>query len=232
MSDPRFPSDPPGAGNDGLAPRATTSANMLQRALQSLKGGPAAALSAEQLAEIAQYVGMTQPDQLADLSRLLGTGTAEGMPPPGVPQQIIFALGDTECALPAEAVQGVERLPDVTPVPHTVPWVLGVAHIRGTIYSVVDLHGFLGLPPAPITAHTRLLVVTMRDMAVGLMVDSVTEMRPLDDAQAQDYAAPPPDWAAPYTARTLMIGGRAVVLLDPERLLFADKLHRYRVDFG
>lgn len=233
MSDPRFPGNPSAAsGGDGAAPRSVTSANMLQRALQSLKGGPAAALSPEQLAEIAQHVGMTQPDQLADLSRLFSASTADGALVPGVPQQIVFALGDTECALPAEAVQGVERLTDVTPVPNTVPWVLGVVHLRGAIYSVVDLRGFVGLPPAPITAHTRLLVVTVRDMAVGLVVDGVTEMRPLDDAQAQSYAAAAPDWAAPYAARAVVMDGRAVVQLDPERLLFAEKLHRYRTDFG
>lgn len=232
MSDPRIPNPRSAAGEDDLAPRARTSADMLQRALQSLKGGPTAALSAEQLAEIAQHVGMTQPGQLADLSRLFGASTEDGAPLPGVPQQIVFVLDDTECALPAEAVQGVERLADITPVPNTIPWVLGVVHIRGAIYSVVDLRGFLGLPSVPITARTRLLVVTARDMAVGLMVDGVTEMRPLDDAQAQDYAAAVPEWAAPYAVRGVAMDGRSVVLLDPERLLFAEKLHRYRADFG
>lgn len=233
MSDPRFPADPSAAGGaDGVAPRASTSADMLQRALQSLKGSGGGALTPEQLAEIAQRVGMTQPGQLADLSRLFGAGPAEGMPQPGVPQQIVFALDDTECALPAEAVQGVERLADVTPVPNTVPWVLGVVHLRGAIYSVVDLRGFVGLPPAPFTARTRLLVVTARDMAVGLVVDGVTEMRPLDDALAAGYTAETPEWAMPYAARSVVMDGRAVVLLDPEKLLFAEKLHRYRTDFG
>lgn len=235
MSDPRFPisGSASGSGADNAAPRSSTSSEMLQRALQSLKGGPAgAALTPEQLAEIAQRVGMTQPGQLADLSRLFGASTADGLPAPSVPQQIVFALADAECALPAEAVQAVERLADVTPVPNTVPWVLGVVHLRGTIYSVVDLRGFLDLPPAPITARTRLLVVTARDMAVGLVVDGVTEMRPLDDALAQGYAAATPEWAASYATRSVTIDGRSVVLLDPERLLFADKLHRYRADFG
>lgn len=236
MTDPRFPLSGSGAGAgassaDDASPRPGMSADMVQRALQSLKGGAAgAALSPEQLAEIAQRVGMTQPSQLADLSRLFGG--AEGLPAPGVPQQIVFALADAECALPAEAVQGVERLSDVTPVPNTAPWVLGVVHLRGAIYSVVDLRGFLDLPPAPITARTRLLVVTIRDMAVGLVVDGVTEMRPLDDALAQGYATATPEWAAPYAARSVVLEGRSVVLLDPERLLFADKLHRYRADFG
>jgi twitching motility protein PilI len=40
----------------------------------------------------------------------------------------------------------------VLPVPHTQPWFLGVANLRGGLHGVVDLAGFLGLrarAPAP-----------------------------------------------------------------------------------
>src|SRR5215470_16301694 len=108
MSDPRFPVSGSASGADDAARRSSTSSEMLQRALQSLTGGAAAgALSPEQLAEIAQRMGMTQPSQLVDLSRLFGTGAADGLPAPGVPQQIVFALAEAECALPADAVQAV-----------------------------------------------------------------------------------------------------------------------------
>jgi purine-binding chemotaxis protein CheW len=232
MSDPRSPFTASSAGDREPPQRGGASSEILQRALQSLQGGAGGMLSPDQVAEIAQRVGMTQPGQLADLSRLFAGSVAEGVPVPAVPQQLVFSLADTECSLPAEAVQAVERLTEVTPVPNTMPWVLGVVQVRGTIYSVVDLRGFFDLPPAPITVRTRLLVVTVRDMAVGLVVDGVTEMRPLDDAVTQGYAAATPDWAAPYAERTTIIDGRSVVMLDPERLLFADKLHRYRADFG
>jgi purine-binding chemotaxis protein CheW len=149
-----------------------------------------------------------------------------------VPQQIVFALHDAECALPAEAVQGVERLTDVTPVPNTISWVLGVVQLRGSIFSVVDLRGFLGLPSAPLTPRSRLLLVTAREMAIGLLVDGVTEMRSLDDAATPTYDFPPPAWAAPYADRAVSVEGRTVIVLDPERLLYADKMHRYRADFG
>ena len=33
----------------------------------------------------------------------------------------------------------------VLPVPHTQPWFLGVANLRGGLHGVVDLAGFLGL---------------------------------------------------------------------------------------
>jgi twitching motility protein PilI len=37
----------------------------------------------------------------------------------------------------------------VTPVPHTRPWFAGVAVLRGALFGVADLAGFLGLPPRP-----------------------------------------------------------------------------------
>jgi twitching motility protein PilI len=38
----------------------------------------------------------------------------------------------------------------VLPVPHTQPWFLGVANLRGGLHGVVDLAGFLGLRQRPL----------------------------------------------------------------------------------
>jgi twitching motility protein PilI len=45
-------------------------------------------------------------------------------------------------------------LAPVLPVPHTAPWFLGVANLRGQLHSVVDLGAFLGLrqQQAPVAA--------------------------------------------------------------------------------
>lgn len=233
MSNPSTPSYP---SDDQSTGRRASMADALQRALRTLRGGgaaPGGGLSPDALNDLARSAGLTEPGQLADLSRLLDASSGGvGLDGVGVPQQIVFALQDAECALPAEAVQGVERLTDVTPVPNTVSWVLGVVQLRGSIFSVVDLRGFLGLPSAPLTPRSRLLLVTAREMAIGLLVDGVTEMRSLDDAATPTYDLPPPAWAAPYADRAVSVEGRTVIVLDPERLLYADKMHRYRADFG
>ncbi|MFI5273504.1 MAG: chemotaxis protein CheW [Ktedonobacterales bacterium] len=233
MSDSRYPTYPPNSRDDDERVRRATTTDMLQRALQSLQGGTGGALTPEQLSDIAQRAGLTQPGQLADLSRLLGANTpGGGAELTGEAQHIVFALHDIECALPAETVQGVERLADVTPVPNTVPWVIGVVHVRGAIHSVVDLRGFFGLPPTSLTQRSRLLLVTVREMTIGLVVDAVTEMRALTGDGAPAYGGATPDWALPYVERTTTLEGRSVLLLDPEKLLFAEKLHRYRADLN
>jgi len=238
MSDPNTFS-PPADGPDGQQSRTRPGMmDRLQQALRSLGGDRAklaagGSLSPDALAELAQRAGLSAPGQMADLARMMGMGGA--MPGGGeaaVPQHIVFALGDIECALPAGSVQGVERISDLAPVPNTVSWVLGVVHLRGAIVSVVDLRGFFSLPTQPLTPRSRLLVVTHGDMTIGCVVDAVTEMRPLDEELARGSSEPTPAWAQAYAQATLTIAGRAVIALDPERLLRADKMHRYRADFG
>lgn len=205
-------------------------AESLQQALRNLGGG-AAQLMPEALTDIMRRVGLSGSGQVADIARIIGVN-ADGTAVASIPQELVFALHDVECALPAETVQGVERITDVTPVPNTVPWIQGVVHLRGAIVSVVDLRGFFGMPTQPITQRTRLLVVTKREMTIGLMVDAVTEMRTLDDQTEGAHTAPTPDWIAPYAQRTLNLAGRTIIILDVERLLFSEKMHHYRADLS
>jgi purine-binding chemotaxis protein CheW len=204
---------------------------LLRQALQTLKAsgpGQNGGITPEALTELAQRAGMGNSEQIADLSRAMGMYSADAAPQ--VPQHILFLLGDMECALPSEAVQGVERITDVTPIPNTAPWILGVVQVWGNIVSVVDLRHFFGFPQQPPTPRSRLLVVTRGEMTIGYLVDAVTEMRPLDDASADRSAASRlPDSAREFVASPLQLEGRPVIMLDPDRLLFSESMHHYRV---
>ena len=54
----------------------------------------------------------------------------------------------------------VVAVPELAPVPLTHYWFRGVANVRGTLYSVVDLPMFNGGEPTMLTASSRLLLVT------------------------------------------------------------------------
>ncbi len=232
MNDPQHEEASPERVDGTITSARARMAESLQQALRGLTsdGAGAGAVTPEMLADLAQRAGVSSSTQLADLARMIGVSGAESG---GVPQHIVFMLGDVEFALPADTVHGVERMSDVAPVPNTVSWVLGIVHLRGSILSVVDLRGFFGIPAQPVTQRSRMLVVSKRDMTIGMVVDGVTEMRPLSEDQvAAAPSAPMPQWAEPYAVRSVNIEGRAVVVLDPERMLFAEKMHRYRADFA
>lgn len=229
MRDPRdSQSDPVVRGGS-----ARPSREALQQALQALRGGAdGAPLSSEALTDLARRAGVTDSAQIAELGRMIGAqpvGTPGGAP--RQPQHVLFLLADGECALPAGAVQGVERLGEVAAVPNTAPWVLGVVQVWGTIISVVDLRRFFDLPPEPPTPRNRVLVVSQREMTIGFVVDAVTEMRSLVGATNVGVdRGSVPGWALPYAQAALQVERRVVALLDPERLLFGDKVQHYRAD--
>lgn len=206
--------------DNGQRAGGQVNAEMLQQALRAFGSNGATPPQPAELAALAQRMGLQTP----------ATGTtpvaARG------PQFVLIALGGNEIALSAAHVIGVERVGDITPVPNTVAWVLGVANLRGAITSVVDLRQFWGLPREALTPRSRIIVASVKDMIVGFLVDGVAEFRALPDEQLGGDAArqQAPPWLAPYVDAVTTIAGRRIFMLDVAKLLFADSLHRYRSD--
>jgi len=93
----------------------------------------------------------------------------------------------------------VVTVPAIVPVPLTRPWYLGVANIRGNLYSVVDFAKFLGRDAAG-GGQTRLLLFGARtaEMNVGIVVQRVLGLRNVTELAP---AAPPQDAPAWYAQR-------------------------------
>jgi twitching motility protein PilI len=104
----------------------------------------------------------------------------------------------------------VIAVPQIATVPLTKPWYLGIANIRGNLYSVIDFAGFLGHDieaAAPGTTQVRLVLFGPRagELRAGLVVKRVLGLRNLADLRRGDPPARAPAW---YAARwTDPIGG-------------------------
>jgi len=111
----------------------------------------------------------------------------------------------------------VIAVPNVVSVPLTRPWFLGVANIRGNLFSVIDFAAFLGHEPAPLSGMTRLILFSARagDLNAGIVVNRVLGLRNLAELAP---AAPPgeaPDW---YAQRWMDGDGNAWQEIDLARL--------------
>ena len=78
--------------------------------------------------------------------------------------------------LPASAVESIVPVEQITYVPGTPPWILGVVNVRGEIESVLDLKAVLGLGQAEITPESRVLIAQEGDLRSGLLVDRVIDI--------------------------------------------------------
>ena len=111
----------------------------------------------------------------------------------------------------------VVPLPALTSVPLTRPWFVGIANIRGSLYSVSDLSAFQGKEATPQNASSRLLLIgTRHGNNAALLVSRMLGLRNIDDlAPASDDDEAPPWGRQGYTDKE---GRRWKMLSVPELL--------------
>ncbi len=132
---------------------------------------------------------------------------------------VTFTLDGESFGLPVSHVQEILRVDAITRVPHAPEMVRGVTNMRGRVLPVVDLRVRLRLGEGPISAHSRILVVSSQGRLMGLLVDAVQQVVRLDRLKIQP---PPPDV---MTAQSDYILGvyhfqkSLAILLDVDRTL-------------
>jgi twitching motility protein PilI len=120
----------------------------------------------------------------------------------------------------------VVAVPPIADVPLTQPWFLGLANVRGNLFSVVDFAGFLGrggAAPHGSGSQSRLILFGARagDLKAGIVVQGVLGLRNIAELKP---AAPEPNAPAWYGQRWDDAGGAwqeielARLVEDPEFL--------------
>lgn len=104
-------------------------------------------------------------------------GLPEQLDAPGLWRGIAYRLGDAFLVSDIGEVNEILMFPQITPVPGTKAWMLGIANVRGNLVTVVHLRGFLEGEPFRVNERTRVLVVRLASGAVGLVVDEVLGQR-------------------------------------------------------
>ena len=69
----------------------------------------------------------------------------------------------------------------VTPVPGTRPWLKGIANVRGTLVTIVDMPEYFGKPSVRQDDRSRLLILNIPGLATGLLVNEVLGLRHFDE---------------------------------------------------
>src|SRR3954469_5637451 len=90
----------------------------------------------------------------------------------------------------------VIAVPPVVPVPLTQRWFLGLANIRGNLFSVIDFPAFLGREGVALGGLARLILLNGRgaEQNAGIVVQRVLGLRNLAQLRPKDDDAPAPAW--------------------------------------
>jgi purine-binding chemotaxis protein CheW len=148
-------------------------------------------------------------------------------------QLVTFTLDGVEFGLDIDRVQEITHRTDLTPVPGSPSFIIGVINLRGLIIPVIDSRVRFHLAPQEPTAKTRIIVLRLASGPTGLQVDSVAEVVRLEDHTLRETPPLVAGIRAEYLAGMVTVGNRLITLIHLEKLLDSRELsRRAEMDLG
>jgi purine-binding chemotaxis protein CheW len=96
-----------------------------------------------------------------------------------------FSLAQEGYAVETLHVRDVYPLEQLTPLPCTPAFVLGIVNLRGEILSVIDIKKFFDLPEKGLTNLNKVIVLESATMRFGILADAIAGTRRIPVASIQ-----------------------------------------------
>ncbi|HJV45453.1 MAG TPA: chemotaxis protein CheW [Bacillota bacterium] len=132
---------------------------------------------------------------------------------------VIFRVNSEEYGVDVSLIKSIERMTEVTRVPNVSEYIIGVLNLRGSVVPVVDLRKRFGFVSEPYKEDTRIIVITLEDLEVGIIVDSCSDVT---DIQKRDIEPPPTvvgGIESTYIQGVTKLDRRLIILLDLDKTL-------------
>jgi purine-binding chemotaxis protein CheW len=139
---------------------------------------------------------------------------------------IEFTLAHERYALETRHVREVYSLRELTSLPCTPAFVLGVINVRGHIVAIIDLKQFFDLPQGGLTDSTKVILIGDDDGQMGIVVDAVDGVRHMPVSALQ-----PPlptltgiraDYLRGVTGERVAVLNAAAIWADPRMVVNED----------
>jgi purine-binding chemotaxis protein CheW len=137
---------------------------------------------------------------------------------------IVFDLGNEEFGVKIDEVREVVRTGVITPIPDSPEFIKGVANVRGEIVSVIDLKSRFFLPGGKAGESRHIIITEQEKNIFGLMVDEVTEVLRIPQAEIKATPEILTRIHAEYVRGVVTIGERLIILLDLAKVLSEEEL--------
>lgn len=145
-----------------------------------------------------------------------------------VSQYLTFKLEEEVFALEISRVREVLEFTNVTKIPRTPNFMLGVINLRGNVVPIVDMRTEFGLAKIERTVDSRFIIMEIEldqeRVVLGALVDSVQEVMELDP----DHIEPPSCIGARLRSEFIRGMGKRnsdlIMILDIDRVFSSDEL--------
>lgn len=131
---------------------------------------------------------------------------------------LTFLLGNESYAIEIKYVTEIIGVQDTSQIPELPNYIRGIINLRGKIIPVMDVRLRFKKPFKEYDDRTCVVVVDIKDISIGLIVDSVSEVLSIPDEEI----VPPPDLnkgGSKYIKSIGKVGNEVKLILDCDKLL-------------
>lgn len=134
-------------------------------------------------------------------------------------QFIVFELESERYGLSVVKTESIERMTQITRVPDSSEYVLGIINLRGDILPVLSLRLKMGHKPKAYDSDTRIIVIDAGNYHAGIVVDKVIEIINLSDIGIQCAKEVLTDRESQLFKGVYKSGDNVIMLLDMDTVL-------------
>lgn len=132
---------------------------------------------------------------------------------------IQFSIGNESYGIDVKRVREVVKIGSVERMPNAMPFVKGVMNIRGTATPLVDMRLRCALPEKEYGEDTPVMVIQIKGIPVGLVVDDVTNILEVPVTSVQDTFHYSAQIDRDFISGLVEVSDRFVVLVNVDRIL-------------
>ncbi len=137
---------------------------------------------------------------------------------------IVFRLKDEEYGVEVNQVRSIEKLEHITRVPRTPAFVKGVINLRGVVTPIIDLRSRFALEEASYTETTRVIIVAVGELEVGLIVDAANDVIDIPVNAIEPAPEVVGGVEAAYLRGVAKLEKRLLILLNLDKVLNTEEM--------
>lgn len=134
-------------------------------------------------------------------------------------QLVIFELANEFYGINIAVVESIIKMQAITQLPQSPSYVKGVTNLRGSVLPVIDLRSRFALVPKEDTRQTRIIIVTMGSIKVGVIVDGVSEVLRVSDELIEPLPAMVNSVNSVFLKGIVRLENRLIILLELGKVL-------------
>ncbi|CAG1004839.1 Chemotaxis protein CheW [Methylophilaceae bacterium] len=139
-------------------------------------------------------------------------------------EYLTFVLGTESYGLEILKVQEIRGYDAVTKIANTPDFIKGVINLRGKIVPIVDLRVKFNMGKIEYNEFTVVIILNLNGRVVGIVVDGVSDVMALNDAQIREV----PDLVTSIDTKYIMglatVDTQMLILVDIERLMTSEEM--------